>query len=245
MTTEPLKRAIRVTEAAITPRRSTVRFDGRTLHFVRSHWWHDAYQASFDQEILPYLRPIRSERVSTICDVGAATGLFAVAAAVRYPSARVHAFEPSLRQRIMLRRNVRMNSVAHRVQLNPVGLWKAPGELAFRTHGALSSLHLVSELPPNLEFGETVPVTTLDEWARRTAVSRVDLIKMDIEGAEIEALEGAVEVLERDRPELLVQAYHLRDGARTFERCAAFLRGRGYAIEESGAGTGLLHAVSA
>ena len=243
MTAEPLKRAIRAVEAALTPRRSAVRFDARTLRFVRSHWWHDAYQESFDQEILPYLSPIRSDHVSTICDVGAATGLFAVAAAVRYASARVHAFEPSLRQRIMLRRNVRMNSVAHRVQLNPVGLWKASGQLAFRTHGALSSLHLVSELPPDLEFGETVPVTTLDEWSRRTAVARIDLIKMDIEGAEIEALEGGIEILERDRPELLIQAYHLRDGNRTFERCAAFLRARGYAIEESGTGTGLLHAV--
>jgi hypothetical protein len=68
---------------------------------------------------------------------------------------------------------------------------------------------------------------------------------MDIEGAEVEALEGARSVLTRWRPELLVQAYHERNGSRTYERCAALLADLGYACREATPGSGLLHARAA
>ena len=85
-----------------------------------------------------------------------------------------------------------------------------------------------------------VAVLPLDQWAREKGVSSIDLIKMDAEGAEIEILEGAREVLDRDHPRLLVQAYHLRDGARTLERCAETLQQFRYTTLEAGEGLGLL-----
>ena len=96
-------------------------------------------------------------------------------------------------------------------------------------------------LPAGLPFGERVPVTTLDRWA---GAMTVDLLKMDIEGAELEALAGAREVLARDRPDVLVQAYHPRDGARTLERCAALLGDLGYDAREVARHPGLLFATA-
>jgi FkbM family methyltransferase len=243
---ERLKRAVRLVEAAVTPRRSSIAVAGRHLRFVKSMWWHDAHQAAFDDEIQPYFRTLPPGReYFTICDAGAAAGLFAVAACAQFPSARVHAFEPSGRQRIILRRNVQLNGFAERVDIVPLGLWDAHGTLEFRTHGAIGALRLVAGLPRTLEFGERVRVDALDAWASRAGVTGIDLIKMDIEGAEPEALAGAREILRRDRPELLVQAYHVRDGARTFERCAMLLEDLGYTTREAPAYTGLLHAIPA
>jgi FkbM family methyltransferase len=231
-------------EAAVTPRRSHLTFASRDLRFVRSIWWHDAHQASFDVEIQPYfdaLPPGRDYRC--ICDAGAAAGLFAVAACARFPTAQVRAFEPSLRQRIILRRNLRLNGCTRQVDVIPIGLWHSTGVLDFRTHGAIGALRAATELPLTLAFAERVRVDSLDHVVMRHGV-RFDLIKMDIEGAELEAIEGARDTLRRDRPELLIQAYHQRDGARTFERCAARLQSLGYTVREA-ASTGLLHATTA
>jgi FkbM family methyltransferase len=242
---ESLKRVGRVIEAALTPRRSALTFAGHEFRFVRSIWWHDAHQASFDSEIAPYFATLRSQReYRRICDIGAATGLFSVAACARFRSGFVHAFEPSARQRILLRRNTSLNGYGNRIDVIPEGLWNASGTMAFRTHGAISSLRSSTGLPATLDFGERVLVSTLDDWARRRAIIGIDLIKMDIEGAELEAIEGAKATLLRDRPELLIQAYHVRDGARTFDRCATVLREMGYQVREAPASAGLLHAVA-
>src|SRR4051794_37510406 len=48
-------------------------------------------------------------------------------------------------------------------------------------------------------------------WVLDAGGPRLDLIKMDIEGAEIEAVEGAGDVLERFRPRFSIASYHARD----------------------------------
>lgn len=53
-----------------------------------------------------------------------------------------------------------------------------------------------------------VPMVSLDEYVREHSIGRIDLIKMDIEGAELDALEGAVGIIERDRPFLAISGYH-------------------------------------
>jgi FkbM family methyltransferase len=234
------KRAVRVVEALVARRIERVPFAGRELRFIRSRWWDDTGQ--FAEEIGPYFDVLDSARqYRTIIDAGAATGMFSVAASVVYPGARIHAFEPSRRQRILLARNARLNGVASRVTVWPLGLWDQAGALPFRTHGAMSSFAGVSMLPSGLPFTERARVTTLDYWAATTVV---DLIKMDIEGAELEALAGARALLVRDRPDVLVQAYHPRDGARTLERCAALLTDVGYAPREAARHPGLLVATA-
>src|SRR5205823_9623491 len=56
-----------------------------------------------------------------------------------------------------------------------------------------------------------VPVRPLDDMLRSAGIDRVDFIKMDIEGAEREALKGAAEVLAKWKPLLMMDSYHLPD----------------------------------
>lgn len=236
--------AARAVEAALTPRKRLIHYNNRRLRVVRSLWWDDTTQEAFDAEILPYFAELRGRTdYSTVLDVGAATGMFSLAAASAFNDLRqLVAFEPSLRQRILLLRNVRSNHAAT-ARIVSAALWSTDGTMPFRTHGALSSIKAASSLPKSYAFFEHVSVVTLDSWVNQNLQRKVDLIKMDVEGAEIEALQGARGTLVRDGPELLIQAYHLRNGQRTFEHCAGLLREIGYTCREAAGSPGLLHGI--
>jgi FkbM family methyltransferase len=238
-----LKLFIRLLEARMTPRKAELSFNGHDIRVIRSLWWNDAEQQNFDVEIAPYFCMLApSFKAQIIVDIGAASGLFSLAAAFFFPEASIWAFEPSERQRILLARNLALNGMASRIQIVSFGLWNCEDCLSFRTHGALSSFRKASELPNYLAFMESIQTVSLDVWAKRSKLRRLDLIKMDIEGAEIEALEGAGEVLRKYQPRLLIQAYHQRDGVRTFERCARYLTQFGYQCRELKPESGLLDA---
>jgi FkbM family methyltransferase len=246
MPAEWMKKSIRLLEARWTPVRRILTMDDRRLRVVRSIWWDDTTPALFTQEIGPYWRVLSGHTFGTVLDVGAATGLFTLSVCVRMPGATVVAFEPSSRQRALLRRNVRLNGFEGRVRIAPLALWNREDDMMFRTNGAISALRETGEHLAGLPFIEQVRAEPLDAWIRGASIGRVDLIKMDIEGAEVEALEGARVLLQRDRPELLVQAYHLRHGERTFGACCVLLNRLGYTCREVGPdSSGLLHAVPA
>ena len=238
-----LKLVLRLVEARISPWKATVRFDGHRIRAIRSLWWNDVEQRYFDAEITPYFRPLASSTEPlVIVDAGAACGLFSLATCFFFPASIIWAFEPSERQRILLARNQALNGIDGRINVLSFGLWNSEDCLSFRTHGAMSSLREVSGLPNYLGFMESVQTLSLDSWAKQSKLRRLDLIKMDIEGAEIEALEGAGEVLRQYQPRLLIQAYHKRDGVRTFERCARYLTQFGYQCRELKPESGLLYA---
>lgn len=238
-----LKRVIRAAEARITPFSSTVQFDGRSIRLVRSIWWNEADQKWFDEEIVPYFQVLEAERsFRRIVDAGGSTGSFAVAAAMHFPDATIEVFEPSPRNCTIIARNAAKNASGQRIRIHPVGLWNEAARLAFRTHGAISSLEKVTMLDHSLPFEETVDVDTLDAWTASDKIDSLDLIKMDIEGAEIEALEGAIETLKRFRPAILLQAYHIRDGTRTLERCLQILEPLGYSWREIPGISGFVYA---
>jgi FkbM family methyltransferase len=240
---ERMKEWIRLLESRYTPVRRALTIDGHRLKVVRSIWWDDTPPAVFIQEIEPYWQVLSGRHFGVILDVGAATGQFTLSACVRMPEASIVAFEPSPRQRALLARNVNMNGLGSRVRIESLALWNREDDMVFRTNGAISALRETGGPLTGLPFIEKVHAQPLDVWIRGVSIGCVDLIKMDIEGAEIEALEGARALLQRDRPELLVQAYHVRYGERTFGPCCALLNDQGYTCREVGHGSGLLHAV--
>ena len=59
--------------------------------------------------------------------------------------------------------------------------------------------------------GSTVVVTSVDSFVKRARPAKIDLIKLDVEGAEIETLNGARHTLETQRPALHISVYHRPD----------------------------------
>ncbi len=109
--------------------------------------------------------------------------------------ARILAFEPD---RATFERLVANFAAETRVEPFNMGLHRTRAVLSFDHAGTRGST-LVDR------GGSEIPVVGLDEVARGT---RVTYIKMNIEGAEIDALGGAAQTIRRWRPKLAVAAYH-------------------------------------
>ena len=234
-----IKHLLRLCDCLLTHKTEPIRFRENRYHFFCTYWWNNVSQQIFDDEISPYFNALGDFSPSVILDVGAASGHFGIVASRIFDPCTVYAFEPSRRQRILLSRNARLNRV-DRLIIEPFGLWNRADMLPFRTVGAESSFAPVSRFRGVLDFPEMLAVSTLDRWSKDKRISRIDLIKIDAEGAEIEILEGAQATLARFHPHLLLQAYHLRNGSRTFERCAHMLKSQGYKVHEFPPHKGLL-----
>ncbi len=102
----------------------------------------------------------------------------------------------------------------------------ATGNLEFLEH--CSGAGFVTEAPTSRSI--SVEAVTLDEEAERGNVSRLDLIKMDIEGAEVRALRGGKRTIERFKPVIAIEynrATLLRAGT-SIEELDALLDAMGY-----------------
>jgi FkbM family methyltransferase len=112
----------------------------------------------------------------------------------------VLAFEPDGVNRQRALRNLRLNGDPAHVELLSEGLWDCKSEVEFCERGALGSSAFWEGPGGNKVKIET---TTLDDVVLRRNLSRVDFVKMNIEGAEIKALRGAAVTISRFRPILL------------------------------------------
>ena len=121
------------------------------------------------------------------------------------PAGRVvsYEFEPSNLQ--ALHYNLSLNpQLAHRIEVVSAALWDRAGEEV--------NVHPLGPGTSIRPDGEARASTdTIDALVARGDVERVDFIKLDIEGAELNALRGAEATLRRFRPRLAVAAYHKAD----------------------------------
>ena len=155
-----------------------------------------------------YLRP-----GMTVLDIGAHHGLYTLLASKRVRSeGRVIAFEPSPRERTQLRRNIRLN-LASNVRVVPYALGRE------RSSADLYIVEGVEDgcnsLRPPVVASQTRPVQvqviSLDDFVREENLGKIDFVKLDVEGAELDVIRGAERLLESvPRPVLLVEVYDIR-----------------------------------
>jgi FkbM family methyltransferase len=137
-------------------------------------------------------------------DGGANIGLFTLLAAAEVGQhGRVIACEPSPTTMGLLRTNVDRNRFSW-VELHEVALAAEPGHLQLRVFTPGSGFS--SFAPQDTSSGSEVEVevTTLDDVAGEV-LDRLKLVKLDVEGAELRALRGATQVIERARPDFIVE----------------------------------------
>ena len=103
-------------------------------------------------------------------------------------------------------RNLELNpGLAERIRIVPNPLWSSSGQKLY-VEGAGPGAHVTAV--PRSEGAMQVETLTIDDLLRNNGLERIDFIKMDIEGAELEALQGAETVIRRFRPKLAISIYH-------------------------------------
>lgn len=141
-------------------------------------------------------------RSSAFVDIGAYSGLFALAAAKANPSCEVHAFEIVPETYLLAQSNVIANDLVGRVDVRLHGLGEGPGEI--RMPAALNTTSLPSSLSlgSTFEGGVRIPVGRLDDLLNLSG--RVAM-KLDVEGWEPQVLAGASETLRRLKPDIIIE----------------------------------------
>lgn len=185
----------------------------------------------------------RVQRSDLIIDAGAFNGiLMSVFALQAGPSGRVLAFEPDAVNRQRALRNWELNGRPAHVHIIPMGLWNCETEIEFCERGALGS-SAFWEGPG----GKMVRIrtTTLDKVVAENKLERVDFVKMNIEGAEIKALEGAEDTIRQFHPHFAISSDHFVNGdvtmgVRTCGPVEEILRAHGYVAATVQFGTELV-----
>jgi FkbM family methyltransferase len=114
------------------------------------------------------------------------------------------------------------------VQLCEGAVWDADGELAFSSEGNMGS-SAANIVGGNRGVVGTVRSFTLESIARRFALTRVDFIKCDIEGAE-RTIFGDREFFARFSPRIIIEP-HVLGGVATTAACISALETHGYVCE--------------
>ena len=145
-----------------------------------------------------------------VADAGANEGLYSLFAAQRVGNGgRVFAFEPSVRECERLKLNIQRNSLRN-VTVHPVALGEAGGaavlHVAADDHSGQNTLGGFAYSDVSLLHDEQVAVRTLDEVLAKSRVTRLDLLKMDVEGSETRLLRGAADTIRKYQPILLFEA---------------------------------------
>ncbi|MGW3285432.1 FkbM family methyltransferase [Streptomyces sp. NPDC001002] len=141
---------------------------------------------------------------TTIADVGAHVGYFSMIAALANPKAKIHSFEPVDQIHARLSVNVRSNGLQN-IKLYQAGVSSQAGwaEISVRFSGNLLSTGSTLETGAAGAELKRIRLLPLDEVFADT---KLDLIKIDVEGHEMSVLEGARQVLKRDRPTVILEA---------------------------------------
>ena len=161
--------------------------------------WEQSVQKVYDHP----LARIRTGDV--LLDCGAHIGGF-TRVALLAGARLVVAIEPERSNILALQRNCADAMRGGKVILVRKGIWDKPGILLLHL-STVGDSHSVS-IPQNAGKDQPIEITTIDDIVSNLKLPRVDYIKLDIEGGELNALKGATQTLKRWRPRLAVSAYH-------------------------------------
>jgi FkbM family methyltransferase len=160
---------------------------------------------------LEYFEYINTKRFSTIIEGGVFDGANTLEFARRISNSGViYGFEPNLNSSTMdTVRSLVKDTVI--INLYAEALWSKRTSLPFYKNSEnLQGARVVSESSGYQELVE-IPAISIDEFVAEQKLQKVDYIKLDVEGAELDVLHGAINTLQRDRPQLAICIYHKKE----------------------------------
>lgn len=158
------------------------------------------------------LRILGRHKVAIVFDVGANVGDWSLAAARSFPQAEIHAFELSERTRSALKRRL----VGNRFSVPDLALGSSSGRIQYKDYGEGSTLNTTVAS----EYHDATVAFTMreseilrgDDYVEANAIQQIDLLKIDVEGAEYLVLEGFMKMLSTGRIRVIQFEYGYANG---------------------------------
>lgn len=179
--------------------------------------------------MLEYLKYYSPKKGDVIIDAGSFYGIFSLYCSRKIGLAgKVIAFEIDPINLKILKKNLILNRGGKKEGLSNIvliekGLWdkKEKSRISIGGSGSAVSNHALVDV--QLEKG--------DDIIKKMKLKKLDLIKMNIEGAEIKALQGLKDTIRKFKPKIIVWANHYYNGEITDKKVKAFLKRMGYNLK--------------
>ncbi len=151
-----------------------------------------------------YFDHINKSVIQTVIEGGVADGWVSAQFLGSFENAVVYGFDPD---RELFQNSYHKPFLLHsrRFHYMPLGLWQQAARLPF--HVARTFTSRVTE--QGLESADdSIETTAVDDFVAAARIDKVDFIKLDVEGAELDVMRGARQTICNHRPQLAVCVYH-------------------------------------
>ncbi|MGD6818503.1 FkbM family methyltransferase [Metabacillus sp. 84] len=162
-------------------------------------------KGTYEPHVMRLLKKII--RHESVClDIGANIGLISLALSYLAKEGQVYSFEPSKTNFPFLVQTIEDNHIKNISPIN-VGVYDRNTNINFCEIGAGGGgwSFVFDETKIDATPNEIIPCIKLDDWVQNTNVQKVDFIKIDIEGSEIKAIQGASNTIKKWKPDLIVE----------------------------------------
>ncbi len=197
------------------------------------------FRKSFEYSTLTWIRS-QLKPDSIVLDIGANIGLHSLIMAERLSTTgKVYAFEPIRNTYEILCNNIKINGLEDKIIPENIGFSDKNETLYF----AIPATTTVKEnemdafyaIDKQQKKGHiSAQVVTLDSWFVEQNISKVDFIKIDVEGAELLCFQGAHQFFMTQKPIIIMecQESHLQKFEHSIFKTLEFLAQYGYSFEE-------------
>ncbi len=178
-----------------------IKYKGNTIKMFgdeQDDYFHDVEVDPFFSDVLDFL-----DEKSVVLDVGGNIGITSLVAATHGCS--VYSFEPGPRAFLYLKKNAEHNE-GLRIFPQNIALGAENNEIGFFDHPPSAAVsHLSNDHTLGNDPNTLVKMIKLDDFVSTHDFSRIDLVKIDVEGFEIDVLKGAAETLKKFKPSVFVE----------------------------------------
>lgn len=170
-----------------------------------------------------YLHYYKIKKGDVILDAGANCGHLSVYfSKLIGADGIVYAFEPDRYNIERINSNIDLNKELDKnIVLEESLLWNENKLVDFYEAGTVGSSAVWI---PDSDYCVKKVAVRIDDWVSKNGIKKLDFIKMDIEGAEIEALDGCIDTIQNLKPNFAIASYHIVNGEQTYIKVEDFFK---------------------
>jgi FkbM family methyltransferase len=168
-----------------------------------NYWGGSSIAESGERFAMDYVKQqISDGREGVVFDVGANLGQYASELIERFPDRVIHSFEPSAKTILRLNETVDLALKDGRIKTHNLGFGSKAETLtlyAVDDYAATASIHGSVGKSVDQLVQEQIKIERLDDFCQANSIDRIAFLKIDVEGHELEVLNGAKRMLDEDR----------------------------------------------
>lgn len=169
-------------------------------HIQKDIFWYGFYEKD---SVLTWHSFIKND--SVVFDIGANIGFYTLVAANKIKTGHIYAFEPVKDIVRLLKTNIELNNF-NNISIIPFAVSNkktiSPIYISSQDNLGMSGFHKPQNYSGKIDYVETI---SLDEWIKEMKIPKLDVVKIDVEGAELQVLKGMKKIIESNKPIFFIE----------------------------------------